>query len=140
MTRDTQERLQKLERQSRQFKCGGALVFLALSAFVLMGHTASKRRTVRAEEFQLVDSHDKLMGRMRVDGKNPEIELFNQSGVPTVELYAYDSGNTGGLLLSDVHSGATMRSSPASLVLIGKDGKVLWRVPMGNTLSSILSK
>jgi hypothetical protein len=136
MTPDVQERLEKLERQNRRLKCGGAVALIALGALVLMGQTASKSHTIRAEEFQLVDSHDKLMGRMRVDGKNPELELFNQNGAPTVALYAYDNGNTGGLLLSDIDSGATARTSAASLLMTRRDGKVLWRAPMGNAISN----
>ena len=92
----------------------------------MLAQTSSNSRTIRAEEFQLVDSHDKVMGRMRVDGSSPQIVLFNENGKETVSLYAYP--NTGELLLSDLNSGATTRTS-ASSIIVSERAKKIWRVP-----------
>jgi hypothetical protein len=96
--------------------------------------------TIRAHEFQLVDSHGKLMGRMRVDGKDPEFELYDQHGASAVALYAYDNGNIGQLLLSSTDSGATARTSANSMVMTMPDGKVLWRAPVAGADAHAESK
>lgn len=124
------ERLEKLERQNRKLKYAGVVALLCFGALVLMGQTTHKSSTIRAEEFQLVDSHGKLMGRMRVDGENPELDLYNSQGVSAVSLYAYNNGNTGQLLLSAIDSGAVLRTSAASIRMTRRDGKVLWRTPV----------
>src|ERR1039458_2318461 len=114
MTPDLQvmlERLEKLERQNRRLKYGGLAILIAFGALARVGQAGYARRVIRAKEFQLVDSHGKVMGRMRVDGNDPQLELFNQRGVSAVALYAYDKGNTGQLLLSSVDSGETSKTS-----------------------------
>lgn len=141
MTPDLQvmlERLEKLERQNRRLKYGGLAILIAFGALAIIGQTAYTRCVIRAKEFQLVDSHGKVMGRMRVDGNDPQLELFNQHGVSAVALYAYDKGNTGQLLLSSVDSGETSKTSADSIVMTRPDGKVLWRAPL--TSASYFSK
>ena len=120
------ERVEKLERQNRKLKSTGLIALIAIGGLLLMGQTPSKSRTIRAEEFQLVDSHDKVMGRIRVDGSSPQIVLFNENGKETVALYAYP--NTGELLLSDLDSGATTRTSAGSIV-VSERAKKIWSVP-----------
>jgi hypothetical protein len=132
------ERLEKLERQNRRLKYGGLAILIAFGALAIIGQMAYTRRVIRAKEFQLVDSHGKVMGRMRVDGNDPQLELFNQHGVSAVALYAYDKGNTGQLLLSSVDSGETSKTSADSIVMTRPDGKVLWRAPL--TSASYFSK
>jgi len=108
MTPDLQtilERLEKLERQNRRLKLAGVVALIAVGVFVLKGLMAPTSRTLRAQEFQLVDSSGKLMGKLGLDGKSPELEFYNQKGLTTASLYAYGNGNIGGLLLSDVDSG-----------------------------------
>jgi len=134
------ERLGKLERQNRRLKCAVVATLIAFGALAIIGQTTYKRRMIRAQEFQLVDSHGKLMGRMRADGNNPELELYNQHGISAVALYAYDNGNTGQLLLSSVDSGETTKTSADSDVMSRPDGKVLWRAPVNNNESKSVSK
>ena len=120
------ERVEKLERQNRKLKSTGLIALIAIGGLLLMGQASSKSRTIRAEEFQLVDSHDKVMGRIRVDGNSPQIVLFNENGAETVSLYAYH--NTGELLLSDLDSGVTTRTSAGSIVMTER-AKKIWSVP-----------
>jgi hypothetical protein len=134
------ERLEKLERQNRRLKYAGVVTLIAFGALAIIGQTTYKRRMIRAEEFQLVDSHGKLMGRMRTDGSNPELELYNQHGISAVSLYAYDRGNTGQLLLTSVNSGQTTKTSADSIVMTTPDGKVVWRTPLASTAPNNFSK
>ena len=128
------ERLGKLERQNRRLKYAGIVTIIAFGALVIISQTTYKRRVIRAEEFQLVDSSGKLMGRMHVDSNDPQLELFNQHGVSVVALYAYDKGNTGQLMLSSVESGEISKASADSIVMTMPDGKVLWRAPVNSNL------
>lgn len=134
------ERLGKLETQNRRLKWAGIASLIAVGALAIIGQTTYKKRMIRAEEFQLVDSHDKLMGRMRADGNNPELELFNQHGISAVALYAYDNGNTGQLLLSSIDSGETTKTSADSIVMTMPDGKVIWRAPVNNNVPKSMPK
>jgi len=128
------ERLGKLERQNRRLKYAGVVTIIAFGALVIISQTTYKRRVIRAEEFQLVASSGKLMGRMYVDSNDPQLELFNQHGVSVVALYAYDKGNTGQLMLSSVESGEISKASADSIVMTMPDGKVLWRAPVNSNL------
>ena len=134
------ERLGKLETQNRRVKYVGLVTLIAFVALAIIGQTTYKRRMIRAEEFQLVDSHGKLMGRMRADGSNPGLELYNQHGISAVALYAYDNGNTGQLLLSSIGSGETMKTSAHSIEMTMPDGKVLWRTPVKGVVFNKSSK
>ena len=120
------ERVEKLERQNRKLKSTGLIALIAIGGLLLMGQTSLQRRTIQAEEFQLVDSHDKVMGRIRVDGNSPQIVLFNENGRETVSLYA--DHNNGELLLSDLDSGGTTRTSAGSIVITDR-AKKIWSVP-----------
>ncbi len=128
------ERLGKLERQNRRLNYAGVVTIIAFGALVIISQTTYKRRVIRAEEFQLVASSGKLMGRMYVDSNDPQLELFNQHGVSVVALYAYDKGNTGQLMLSSVESGEISKTSADSIVMTMPDGKVLWRAPVSSNV------
>jgi hypothetical protein len=134
------ERLGKLERQNRRLRYAGVVTLIAFGALVIIGQTTYKRRVIRAEEFQLVDSHGNLKGRMCVDSDDPQLELFNQHGVSAVALYAYDKGNIGQLLLSSVESGKISKTSADSIVMAMPDGKVLWRAPVNSDVPINFSK
>lgn len=134
------ERLGKLERQNRRLKYAGIVTIIAFGALVIISQTTYKRRVIRAEEFQLVDSSGKMMGRMHVDSNDPQLELFNQHGVSVVALYVYDKGNTGQLMLSSVQSGEVSKTSADSIVMTMPDGKVLWRAPVNRNVPNNSSK
>jgi len=134
------ERLGKLETQNRRVKYVGLVTLIAFVALAIIGQTTYKRRMIRAEEFQLVDSHGKLMGRMRADGSNPGLELYNQHGISAVALYAYDNGNTRELLLSSLATGETTKTSADSIKMTMPDGKVLWRAPVNSKVPNNFSK
>jgi hypothetical protein len=134
------ERLGKLERQNLRLIYAGVVSLIAFGALAIFGQTTYKRQVIRAEEFQLVDSNGKLMGRMYVDSNDPQLELFNQHGVSVVALYAYDKGNSGQLMLSSVESGEISKMSADSIVMTMPDGKVLWRAPVNSGVPNNFSK
>lgn len=130
------ERLGNLETQNRRLKYAGVANLIAFGALAIIVQMIYARHVIRAEEFQLVDSHGKVMGRMGVDANDPQLELFNQRGVSVVALYAYNKGNTGQLLLSSIETGESSKTSADSIVMTTPDGKVLWHAPVNSNVPS----
>jgi len=109
-------RLAKLEGQNRRLRQAGLAALIALGGLLLMGQAAPIRRTLRAQEFDLVDARGRLRGKLGFDGKDPQLDLYNRNGISTATLYSYDGGNTGGLLLTDIDSGSAISLNTEALV------------------------
>jgi hypothetical protein len=87
------ERLEKLEGQNRRLKRAVVLAFVP--AVVLLGTRSTKQhgmaavnaqssatttsmREIRAESFLLTDSSGRIRGSLQVNGKTPELALFDE--------------------------------------------------------------
>jgi hypothetical protein len=113
------KRLDRLERQNRWLRRTGALAVVAVSALLLMGLTGPGGRAISAEEFDLVDGGGRVRGKLGFDdngkAKSPALDLYDANGIAVATLYA-SMGRTGGLLLDDADSGASISLITTALV------------------------
>src|SRR5215469_5099144 len=176
-------RLEKLEKESRRLKRGGATCLLVAACVALMAQ-ARTNRTVEAEKFVLHDAAGNVKGvwsvgawegqpfpalvlndaagkpqvllmggagsvspslgvtyngessslsesGLHVFGKNAHATVFASEGIANVEASGRDGFKTtmGSTQLQVINSGEMRETSAASIVLFGKEGKVLWSVP-----------
>ena len=59
---------------------------------------------------------------LAVDKDGPSVSLWDESGSRQHAVLGYAA-------LENVDTGALEQRSPSSLVVFGRDGKVLWKVP-----------
>ena len=71
------ERLEKVEKQNRRLKQAGATVLTLCAAFVLMGQTSPKSRTVEAEEFIVRDANGEMQMVLNTVEGRPFISLYD---------------------------------------------------------------
>jgi hypothetical protein len=97
---DLQERIVKLEQQTRRFKqCGVGI--LAIAAVILVMGQAPSKKTVEANEFVLRDTSGNARARLYVEndgykGGTPTMVFLNTKGVTNLELDGSVAGLFGG--------------------------------------------
>ena len=89
---EVEERLGKLEAQTRRRKHFGAIVIVACAAAILsMGQTAN-RQIVKTEEVLLVDKNGIPMGRLAVSDRGPNLTFYDVNGKVRAILAVADEG------------------------------------------------
>ena len=90
--REVEQRLGKLEGQTRRRKHLGAIVLVACAAAVfLMGQT-STTHIVKTEEILLVDKNGIPRGRLAVSDRGPNLAFYDANGKVRAILAVTDEG------------------------------------------------
>jgi hypothetical protein len=144
--REILARLETVERQNRTFKRGGMVAAALLVAMMfIMGQAKPDRDiqvdTVKARQinadvitlvgqdgsitlllpgFMTVQTKDKDMVFIHATSEGPSLQLSDKEGF---------QAELGASSLVTLKTGETHRTSAASVVLFGKDKKVLWSAP-----------
>ena len=136
-------RLEKVERENRSLKCVGGIALLFLAMVFIMGQAKSDRvieaDTVKAGKIfadliQLTDGNGNatllMPGFVTMQNDKNVVYLQTAEG-PSVQLIDKEGFETdlGVSSLVTVKTGAQSQTSAASVVLFGKDKKVLWSAP-----------
>ncbi len=128
-------RLDKVERENRRLKQAGTAVLAVMAAVVLMGQgTLTARKTIRAQNFVIVDSNGIPRGGMgiSVDEKIVALILRDQQSKNRVTLIV-NTDNTPSLVLLDENEKsrfvATVRKDRVALDVTDRNEKVIWSAP-----------
>jgi hypothetical protein len=83
-------RVERLERQNRLFKRLELFLLLSPAILIVMAQ-ARPRRTVQADEFQLIDASGSVRARLSMEAAGrPTLNLLDEKGIPVVSLAAGD--------------------------------------------------
>ncbi len=102
------ERLEKLEKQNRRLRAGGAVFMLAVASLILMGQAPSQSKTIEAQEFILRDGNHKARAKLSLVEGTPMLSLYDANENVRARLVA---GDRPGLLFFDAE-----RSGPYAKV------------------------
>ena len=121
--RDVTQRPDRLERENRRLKGIGAVVLVGLAAMVLMGQDTPGKvaMVVEAEKFVLVDAEGRTRAILGAYGAGHGLVLYDPNGQVRAIL--------GHAELKAARTGVVEQRPVSSLVLIDKDGKVIWKAP-----------
>lgn len=128
-------RLGRLERENRRLKLAGLLVLTLFASVFLMGQ-ARPPTTIEAQEFVIVDTSGKSLGRLGVgDDGLPILTMRGTDDTIRVLVSVYDDGSAimslGALPLGSISRlaiGTDEHGNPA-LVMRDANGGVVWRAP-----------
>ncbi len=139
-------RLEKVERQNRNLKRGALLAMLLVAMLLIMGQATSDRaieadsveaHKILADVIQLSDKEGNtallMPGFITVQSKAKSIVFISsmQDDGPSVRVVDKEGFQTwvGATALVTPKTGAQQQTSAASVILFGKDKKVLWSAP-----------
>ena len=89
---EVEERLEKLEAQTRRRRhLGGIVIAACAAAILLMGQTA-KKQIVKTEEILLVDKSGITRGRLAVSERGPNLTFYDANGKVRAILAVADEG------------------------------------------------
>ena len=81
------ERLEKLEKQNRRLKGIGLVTITAVSALVITAQAPSKRRTLQAASFEVIDATGKTLASLGSKGNEPALVLYGANGKELAGLH-----------------------------------------------------
>jgi len=143
--REILARLEVVERQNRNLKRGGVVAALLVAMMFIMGQAKTdqtieadtvKARRITADTIQLTAQDGSttmlLPGFMTVQTKDKDLIFISAASEgPSIQVIDREGFQTalGVVSLQTTKTGAKNQTSAASVVLFGKDQKVLWSAP-----------
>ncbi len=125
-------RLDRLERENRLLKIGGAILLLGLAAVGAMGQVLPKAipKVVEAEQFVLRDTKGKIRAGLEVRAAGaPGLVLYDQNGKARAALNVLADGSPGLVLADQTENPRAILTLPADdgaprLHLSDRNGKI----------------
>jgi hypothetical protein len=129
------ERLERLERDNRRMKRGGAALLLALAALFVMGHGEPAVKRIEGDQIALRAPGGRIRGELSLQGDGgARFILYDTGRTPRLELLSAPPNGRPALTLYDDRWAprATLRlddDGTPQLALYDRAGKVLWSAP-----------